>query len=296
MLRKSSGVPKPSSTSLPHQLFSRPSVALKSSSVINIASSSPCKSPSKQPHKRLRLADRDLGRDDQGIETIPSSQSDEQELAAPRVITKDPEDVKESVNRWRQEAASPSLSPVHGDWDMDIESDTGSEVLTPCPDGDAQCSSNGDPLNLTSNHSSLRSSPIQSSEAEVSAGLLSSGGHTSTTVLTTPATPILVVSSIRPTTPAPTISNAPFPPTPVALSEESKTAQIIAQIKANALAASAVTPDETSMLRVYKELEDNSSSDGEGGGGGGFDLFSQFRNMDKGEGEKFVFVRFHMSG
>jgi hypothetical protein len=216
---------------------------------------------------------------------VPSSQSDEQELAAPRIIKKDPNDINESVNRWRQEAASPKPSPPYHDWAMDIDADIGADADIPIPDADTAYSSDGDPLNLTSDNPTPNSSPLHSSEAEVCAGLLSSGANTSTNP-TTPVSPIFAASS-RPKSPPPTSSNAPLPATPIALSPESKTAQIIAQIKANALAASASSPDETSKVLVYKELEDSSSSDEEEKYAG-FDLFT----LNRGKGKRFV-IRFH---
>jgi hypothetical protein len=174
---------------------------------------------------------------------------------------------------------------------MDIDADIRTDADGYLPDPDLY-SSDGDPLNLISDQPTPNSSPLQSSEATVCTGLLSSGTNTSTTVPTTPATPLLA-TSIPPKTPPPAISNAPLPVTPVALSEESKTAQIIAQIKANALAASASSPDETSKVFVYKELDDSSSSDEEDGDGDVFDLFKH-NTVDKGKGKKFVFLSFSL--
>jgi hypothetical protein len=201
---------------------------------------------------------------------VPSSQSDEQELAAPRTIKKDPKDIKESVDRWRQEAASPDPSPLDDDWGMALDADI------PSPEADTPYSSHGDPLNLTSDKATPNSSPLHSSEAEVYVRLLSSGANTST-IPTTSVSPVFAASS-RPKTPS-APSNALLPATPVALSPESKTAQIIAQIKANAMAASACSPDEASQVLVYKELEESSSSGEEED----YNLFK----LEKGKGKRF---------
>jgi len=215
---------------------------------------------------------------------VPSSQSDEQELAVPKMSKMDPQDIKESVNRWRQEAVSPDPSSVPENWTMDIDAgiDADADIPMPMPDPDTPYSSDGNPLNLNSNQTSPHSSSLRSSEAEVCKGLLSSGGNnTSSTIYTTPGSPLFAASAARAKTPPPASFDIPLPATPVALDVKSKTEQIIAQIRANALAASASSPDETSKVLVYQELEDSSSSDEEDGA---FEFFK----LNKGKGKRFV--------
>lgn len=213
---------------------------------------------------------------------VPSSQSDEHELAVPRMTHKDPQDIQESVNRWRQEAVSPDPSSIPDDWAMNIDAGIDADADIPIPIPDPPYSSDGDPPNLNSNQTSPHSSSLHSSEAEVCKGLLSSGGNnTSSTHHTTPGSPLLAASTSRPKTPYPGSFNAPLPATPVVLDAKSKTEQIIAQIRANALAASASSQDETSKVLVYQELDDSSSSDED------VDAFMLIK-LDKGKGKRFV--------
>jgi hypothetical protein len=201
------------------------------------------------------------------------------------MTNKDPQDIQESVNRWRQEAVSPDPSSVPDDWAMDIDAgiDADADIPIPIPDPNTPYSSDGDPLNLNSNQTSPHSSSLHSSEAEVCKGLLSSGGNnTSSTFHTTPGSPLLAAASAsRLKTPSPDSFKAPLPATPVALDAKSKTEQIIAQIRANALAASASSQDETSKVLVYQELDDSSSSDEDD------DAFMLIK-FDKGKGKRFV--------
>lgn len=229
--------------------------------------SSTCMSPSKRSSKKARFEE------DPDAELIPSSQSDEQELSAPRVIKKDPDDVKESVNRWRQGTAPLELpSPIHDDWAMDVD------VEVPAPDVDMAYSSDGDPLNITK---SVHSSPLQTSEEEVREGLISSANNS--TVPTTPASPVPFASTPKtpPRSRTSIVAHAPLPATPVALDSDSKTAQIIAEIKATAMAASASTPDERSELLEYKDLTESSEDDDEDA----LDIFT-FNKLDKGKGKR----------
>lgn len=198
-----------------------------------------CKSPSRRSPKKARFDE-----DDPDAELIPSSQSDEQELALPKMTKKDPEDIKESVNKWRQEAV-PEGSPTPDEWAMDVDDDV---HMTD--------------VDLVNNPVSTRSSPLQTSEEEVCAGLLSSANNS--TVPTTPPSPAPFATRSK-TPPRPSIDagyHVLLPVTPVAQDTESKTAQIIAQIKAKALAATASSADESGSRLVFKELSD-SSSDGE---------------------------------
>jgi len=200
------------------------------------------------------------------------------------MTNKDPQDIQESVNRWRREAVSPGFSSVPDDWAVDIDPgiDAVVDIPIPIPDPDAPHLSDGDSLNLNSNQTSPHSSSLNSSEAEVCKRLLSSGGNnTSSTFQTTPGSPLLAASTSKPKTPSPDTFNAPLPATPVALDAKSKTEQIIAQIRANALAASASSQDETSDVLVYQELDDSSSSDDDD------DAFMLIK-FDNGKGKRFV--------
>lgn len=220
------------------------------------------------------------------MEIVPSSQSDEQELVVTITTGKTQQDVKDTVDKWRQEAASPAV-PLHDDWGMDMvdaDIDAGADIPMPNPDPDIPSSSGGNFLNPSSNHPSPHSSTSHTSEEQICRVPLSSGRGTSSTAPTTPATPLFAALAARPKTPLPDTSNIPLPATPVALDAKSKTDQIIAQIKADALAASASSPDETSKVLEYKDLEDSSSSEEEVG----FCGFDIFKNDKK--GKKFVFV------
>lgn len=233
---------------------------------------SPCKFSSKHSPKKARFDEQE-----QGAELVPSSQSDEQELAALKPIKKDPEDIKESVNKWRQEAAPPgSSSPVHGDWDLDMDVDADMPLV---PDMDIQFSSHGDPGNPIS-APVINSSPYLSSEAEVQAGLLHrSSANTSTDRKAPPS--LFDSTSTRPITPPLGGTSTVLPVTPVALDAAAKTAQIIAQIKKNALVASLSSPDEADRVLEYKELEDSSSEEESDG----LDIFT-FNRVVKGKGKR----------
>lgn len=245
-------------------------IALKALSVVNISTSSPCKSPDKpSPPKKARVQE---GED---VEMVPSSQSDEQELTAPRLIQKSTEDIKESVHRWRQEATSNSAPSNH--WGMDMDAD----IDVPMDDSEIPYSSDA---GAASSPSPPRSC---SSEAEVMAGLTTSG-NTSTTP-TTPASPVVPPPALnKPLTPLP--AGAPLPTTPVALSAASKTAQIIAQIKANALAANVSSPDEAKEMPEFRELDDTSSDEEDFRA---FDLL-QFTRFDKSKGKRLVSHSIHL--
>lgn len=213
------------------------------------------------------------------MEMIPSSQSDEQELAAPRVIKKKAEDIKETVNRWRQETASPDRSsPVLDEWAMDIDV----PVNIPALDTDTTYSSDGD--RAMSTHHSVHSSPFHSSEAEVCEGLMSSR-NTSTTLQTTPQSPPFLPPTDRPKTPSPAgPSNAPLPPTPVVLDAKAKTDQIIAQIKANAQASAVDSPDERSRVLELQDLNDSSSDEED------LEFLQMFKLKNKGKEKRSEFL------
>ena len=197
-----------------------------------------CKSPRKRWPKKARYDE-----EDPDAELIPSSQSDEQELALPKMTKKDHEDIKESVNKWRQ-GAVPNGSSTPSEWAMSIDED---EHMVD--------------LDLANVAVSNRSSPFQTSEDEVCAGLASSG---KSTVPTTPASPAPFATGSK--TPHSSVEAGPHPPlpvTPVAHDAESKTAQIIAQIKAKALAATSSSRDESCSRLLFKELSDSSSEEEE---------------------------------
>ena len=199
----------------------------------------PCKSPSKRSPKKPRYDEEDTD-----AELIPSSQSDEQELALPKMTKKDHEEIKESVNKWRQGALL-NVPSIPDEWAMDVDEDE--NVVDP---------------HLTNVTVSNRSSPLQTSEDEVCDGLASSGNST---VPTTPASPAPFTSRSK-TPPHSGVEagfHLPLPVTPVAHNTESKTAQIIAQIKARALAATDSSHDGSYSQLVFKELSDSSSEEEE---------------------------------
>lgn len=209
--------------------------------------SSPCKSSGKHSRRKAHFA-----RPKEGVDLVPSSQSDEQELAVLMPIKKDREDIEVTVNKWRQET-TPPVPPliVHGDWDMDIDTD-----IQPVPDTDMEYPSDVDPGNLIPDLA-VDSSPYLSSEAEVKASLLQkSSANTSVDKASLP----FASTSTRPITPSPLLDNGAAPPTtPVALNAVTKTEQIIAQIKEKALAASLSSPEEP--LLTYQPLEESSDED-----------------------------------
>lgn len=187
-------------------------------------------------------------------ELVPSSQSDEQDIepAASR-LPADPLAIKESVDVWRNRTALPSSPDALflKNADTDVDMDLGI-------DGDN------------------RSSPLDSSEVEVKHIL--SSRSTSASLLP------ISVSGSRPPTPPPSspMASAPInltggPSTPVPLTAEEKTAQIIAKIKADALRNSSTSSPEPNLGDIPDELV-SSDEDSDN------DLWSLQRAKDKGKG------------
>ncbi|KAJ7217972.1 hypothetical protein GGX14DRAFT_598937 [Mycena pura] len=149
-------------------------------------------------------------------ELIPSSQSDEDELA-PRLLARDSDAIMEEVDRRRSEAHSPdslAMSEPREDMDVDtsppeamivVHEEAPSSVFTPEPSPEPQQQS----------------------------------------IQLTPQQPRLVPS---------------LPVTPVALTAISKTAQIIADIKARAYAEALSSPEDSPLLEL-RDLEDSSDDE-----------------------------------
>jgi hypothetical protein len=199
-------------------------------------------------------------------EHVPSSQSDEQELSTLRAVRRDPQEVKEAVEHWRADAVgTPGTAiQINDDWDMDMDASVGvSETHD----------SGYDPI------PEISASPY-ASEAEISAHLRSTSAATTATnspavAIPSPAhlpgdhlstAPTQLISPNIPASPVRKTSSqlsVPVPATPVAMTPKSKTAQIVAQIKANAYAATLSSPDESgpNFAGFKDELEESSDED-----------------------------------
>jgi hypothetical protein len=170
---------------------------------------------------------------------IPSSQSDEEELCMPETVKSDTGRVKETVEKWRTEAiGTPPRSQLvnsHNISDLDVDM----AVYSPHTPEAA----------LSPHHQS----PFSEAEA-----------LNPESVSTNPTSPSPKASNAKDITPLspPRLSEASEqPPTPLALDAETKTAQIIAQIKANAFAAAVSSPEEDQTIPEFKELEDSSDEE-----------------------------------
>ncbi|KAL0956528.1 hypothetical protein HGRIS_002669 [Hohenbuehelia grisea] len=160
---------------------------------------------------------------------VPSSQSGELELAVPGRKLRDSDAVKENVDKWRQESMLPS-SPL--------------TALSSEPDAMA-VDFEDDPLPSFS-------SPSPSSEAPTEVGIETS--FSTPSVPDKPSSPLFT-----PATPSSASSFAlPLPKTPVALDPASKAAQIIARIKARAIAEAESSPEPPAI-----DIDQNSDSDEE---------------------------------
>lgn len=233
---------------------------------------SPCKSSGKHLRKKTRF---DEQRDSEGVDLVPSSQSDEQELALPKPVKKDPEDIKVMVKKWRKETAPPDPPlPVDGDWKMDVDID-----VPPVPDTNMQYFSNMDPGKLIPK-SGVDSSPYLSSETEVKTGLLQQSSANTSADLEASTLPFASTSAGA-ITPLLVDTAEDPPPTPVALDAASKMDQIIAQIKENALAATLSSPDEPDQLLMYQQFEDSSDEEESDG----LDIFASKRTTN-GKGKR----------
>ncbi|EMD37357.1 hypothetical protein CERSUDRAFT_83132 [Gelatoporia subvermispora B] len=257
------------------------------------------------PPKKLRLSSPEPGllapasghsADRSGL--VPSSQSDEQELCAPKLVVKDPVAVKESVDKWRKETSiaprSEGASSQAGQSpseDMHFNIDTGADFNIDVGMQDDIPEDAPEEL-LPSGPSDV---PGPRSETEVSmqlrvrssASTLGSARKSAvpiSPVITVPTLAVTCASSSEPsasrpvTPPLPEATLLPRPSTPLALTTESKTAKIIADIKANA-AAALPSSSEDEGPRQLRDLSDSSDDDSFNGG-----FFASKKN-DKGKGK-----------
>lgn len=235
-----------------------------------------------EPQNASQLETLNLSQVTDPYEVVPSSQSDEQELIAPKVTKKDPTAVKEAVDLWRREAET----------DVRLEE----PVDLPRPDAEVAMDVDGPEESLGSPLSSIPTGlQTPRSEADMRPSsppplTLSSPASCHTAVaapmvapLTSSSTPLtptsLLFTSERPITPPPEAHAPPVPPALVALDQESRTAQIIADIKARAYAAALSSPE--SVCAELKELgyHDSSSDESEE------DFMVAFNKFDKGKGK-----------
>ncbi|GBE80983.1 hypothetical protein SCP_0307060 [Sparassis crispa] len=229
------------------------------------------------PFKKARLSSPEpmpdapsSGNDADVEELIPSSQSDEQELCVPKAAVKNPQEVKESVHKWRQEAvpAEPILEqfPPEDHFthftepEMQTDPDVAMADSVPLPTveltkgsvtprSEAEVSTL---LHLRSSRSTLSSSHWEAPTSD--AGVLPA---TLPAAASAPPAPISAdYLSISP----PPLDLPPRPPTPVALSMETKTAQIVADIRAQAEARDDESFDQDVPLE-FKDLESSSDED-----------------------------------
>ncbi|CCM03591.1 uncharacterized protein FIBRA_05728 [Fibroporia radiculosa] len=217
-------------------------------------------------------------------ELIPSSQSDEQELSLPVVVKKkNPAEIKDSVERWRKQAmihpSSQQCSPESLGTDLDpldhdvrhhgdgAAMDVNIPLGPPCFPGSAYPS-----LHITAGE--IPNVPHSETEVSLQLGECSSVSTLSSRRIdpTTSVASSVVVSArntpketrseffhspteLRQITP-PMSSDSPLPVTPKILDPETKTAKIIADIKAKVLAAARSSPEEEPV--DLKEIEDSS--------------------------------------
>ncbi|TFK84460.1 hypothetical protein K466DRAFT_553515 [Polyporus arcularius HHB13444] len=206
------------------------------------------------------------------VEFVPTSQSDELELILPRIAEKDPSDVQETVDRWRKRAlhepasraGSPSASDCFGSPLSDVPMDLDYEMFPP-------------PL-------AIPDTPVAEGRASGSVAYpqtpLSANGEVPEfpssiavkTPMSRPDTPSRRAPDVSPSdafrslTPPPSSSDIEEEPEPMqedvpaikALDVKSKTEQLIADIKARALAAARSSPEQ-----VPVDLEDLSDSGSE---------------------------------
>ncbi|KAJ7497381.1 hypothetical protein FB451DRAFT_1211251 [Mycena latifolia] len=163
-------------------------------------------------------------------ELVPSSQSDEQDEMVLRRPARDPMIVMQEVDRWRNEARSPASLPM-SEPEENMDVDMSLPEATP---GEVVIVDEAPRAVFT---------PKASPEPQQQPMLLT------------------------PQQPRPLRS---LPVTPVALTEASKTAKIIADIKAKAYAAALSSP-ENSPLGELKQLEDSSDEE---------DLFMEFNSKE----------------
>ena len=254
----------------------------KPSKKLRLSSSSPLSALTPLPPSDAPSSVHSTDMDD--VEFVPTSQSDEMELTLPRLEEKDPSDMQETVNRWRKEtqpeppsrADSPFSSDRFGsplsDIPMDVDYDMFPQPLT-IPDTPVAESRTSVPYPHT---------PV-SANGEGPEALSTIPATTSNAAWATPKSRIETPSQhrdaareasipgvppldiFRSLTPPPSSSDAEEEaavqedvPVIEALDVKSKTAQLIADIKARAFAAARSSPEQP-----RKELDDLSDSDSE---------------------------------
>ncbi|KAH9892773.1 hypothetical protein C8Q73DRAFT_699394 [Cubamyces lactineus] len=208
-------------------------------------------------------------------ELVPTSQSDEQELTLPRIPKRDPAAVQESVAKWREDThanppsraqSPPPLDPIRTSFDDEEPMEV---------DGVA-------PLRLSTGRPSVRLQYPQTPRS-------SSGGsshqacndatpaavHQPTALVETPTrnrlsavsvpSPSDAFSSLTPPPSSDPISEPEpekEPPVVKALDVKSKTEQLIADIKARALAAAHSSPEQSPLdLSALSDSDSDSDSD-----------------------------------
>ncbi|KAJ7045604.1 hypothetical protein C8F04DRAFT_1065455 [Mycena alexandri] len=173
------------------------------------------------PEPRLPSPEPPIAPSDTG-ELIPSSQSDEQDEMVLHGPPRDSVAIMEDVDRWRNEARSPLSLPVS------------ERAMSEPEDMDVDVDVIPDDLITVAEASPAAFTPEPSPEPQQQQSLL--------------------------LTPHQSRSQPSLPVTPVALTEASKTAKIIAEIKAKAYATALSSPDD-SPLGPLKELEDSSDDE-----------------------------------
>ncbi|KAF9241519.1 hypothetical protein BU15DRAFT_73249 [Melanogaster broomeanus] len=172
---------------------------------------------------------------DSSKQVVYSSQSDEMELVLPIPESRDHGKVHEDVQKWRQSTFHSSNSPI------------------PQPQNDA---TEVGPLAPSSPPASPVASVIASSpHFDDSAHIRSVATSVSSIIL--PETHILPATCLP--SPPDTDAAPPLPPTPKALDKDSKTAKLIADIKARAFAVKNSSDDEKTL--EFRELEDSDDDD-----------------------------------
>ncbi|KAI0705006.1 hypothetical protein C8T65DRAFT_653413 [Cerioporus squamosus] len=240
----------------------------------------------------------DSGMDD--VEFVPTSQSDELELTLPRLAEKVSSDVQETVDRWRKEAIhaplsradSPFASDRFGsplsDIPMDVDYDMFPPALTipDTPVAEGRTSGSGilypqTPLSANGEGPGVPSSvTVTTSDA---------AWATPVSERKVPAPDVSPSDAFRSLTPPPSSSDtdeaAMREDVPVikALDVKSKTEQLIADIKARALAAARSSPEQVQVdLEDLSESDSETSSDEDDGPGR---LVAQLMKDTKGKGK-----------
>lgn len=220
-------------------------------------------SPRRSPRKKPRLSTpepqppqpptADNGKGEEGLEVVPSSQSDEQELTMPaKLLTRSPKEIRDSVESWRRSGAAAATTTADA---MDVDDDVlptfslastltpiSSRPLTPVVDEDEE--------QAGAAHAPS-SSPVASPStyhADLPPSSPSTHRHNVEPYGSAPVTPLRSQERAQ-------------VPTPVALSPATKTAQLIAEAKAVALRAMEKEVDEPSVLQNLPDMEDSSDEE-----------------------------------